>query len=272
MLHALHVVASLVGPPVLPEPATPEPIVQRPSTVEPIAAGEPAAAAVQPATADPAGEPIAPDPIAPEPIGPDPIAPEPIGPAIADPFTAPDERPDRTDWVRIEAPRYRGTGLLVGAGGVLFATVLYQLGDLRLCGGCSLGLVEHTFLVAGVGMAAGGGALRGSHDAFRDAALRRTRDAKRFILGGIGLIATGLIFGVANDTMVLRCQMSGVGPYANRDNCHFGASRVIMDVLAVAIGSGAALIAWGVRYRRDARMYERAASRCRRGSSAAAQG
>jgi hypothetical protein len=239
MLHALHVVASLVGPPVLPEPATPEPIVQRPSAVEPTVV-EPAA-------------------VVPQPVAPQPVAPQPVAPAVADPFTAPDdERPDRARWVRIEAPAHRGTGVLVAAGGMLFATVVYQLGDVLLCGGCSLGLVEHTFLAAGVGMAAGGGALRGSHDAFRDAALRRERSPRRAIVAGIGLLAAGLVVGVANDTMYLRCQLSDMGPYASSDTCRFGASRAILDASAIAMGTGAGLLTWGLRYRRDARMYERA--------------
>ena len=245
MLHALLVVAALVGPPVLPEPATPEPIVQRPSAVEP--------AAVEPAAVEPGRGDQAPEPVAPEPV-----APEPVAPAVADPFTAPEERPDRAGWVRIEAPAHRGTGVLVAAGGMLFATVVYQLGDVLLCGGCSLGLVEHTFLIAGVGMAAGGGALRGSHDAFRDAALRRERSPRRAIAAGIGLLAAGLVVGVANDTMYLRCQLSDVGPYASSDTCRFGASRAILDASAIAMGTGAGLLAWGLRYRRDARMYERA--------------
>lgn len=247
MLPTLLVVASLVGPPVLPEPATAEPIVQRPGSVEPIEAGQPAPVEFAP---------VEPAPV--EPIAPDAIGSTPLAPAVADPFTTGDERPDRADWVRIEAPAFRGTGVLVAAGGTLFATVIYQLGDVMLCGGCSLGLVEHTFLAAGVGMAAGGGALRGSHDAFRDAALRRERSPRRAIGAGIGLLVAGLVIGVTNDSMYLRCQLSDMGPYASSDTCRFGASRAILDASAISMGTGAGLLAWGLRYRRDARMYERA--------------
>ena len=101
------------------------------------AATEPAAsepAAVEPAVSEPAAsEPVAVEPAAVEPgrvdQAPEPVAPEPVAPAVADPFTAPEERPDRAGWVRIEAPAHRGTGVLVAAGGMLFATVVYQLGD-----------------------------------------------------------------------------------------------------------------------------------------------
>ena len=168
------------------------------------------------------------------------------------------ERPIAVDWVRGEAPKRRGTGLFVGAGSMLFATVVYQLGDALLCGGCSIGLTEHAFLSVGLGMAAGGGAMRGGFDAFQDASLRRTREPRRAIAAGVGTLLAGLALGVANDAMALRCSMNAAGPYAADDNCRFGVSRVLMDASAVAVGTGAGLLAWGLRYRRHARLYKRA--------------
>ena len=190
-----------------------------------------------------------------------------VAPASPDPFVASPtdaEDPLRDDvpsgrWVHVAPPTHRGTGLFVGSAALFAATGIFQLGDLLLCGGCAIGGVEHLFLSGSFALAGGGGHVRGGHDAYYDAALQRSRDSRRSMLAGIGLLSAGLALMIANDAMWFSCAVNGEGPYANAgSNCRWFTARGVMDVSAIAVATGLALTTRGARIRRDRAIYARA--------------
>ncbi|MFO0634555.1 MAG: hypothetical protein U0168_17065 [Nannocystaceae bacterium] len=265
MLASLLALAlSSWGPPVLPEPsvvdATPPP-VQRPGSADATATATTAAATTH--TADPfvgpPGEPaVAVAPAAIEPpapaIAPAPTAPPPPLAELDDVATLGPQRVP-AGWVRVGAPRWRGSGLLA-TGASLFAMMgLFQIGDAVLCGGCAIGGIEHAFAAGSLAFVGAGGHVRGGHDAFADAVARRSRSVRTARLAGAALLAGGVLLGIANDVMWYRCVMSGGGPFGSDGNCRYGLSRGLMDLSVAAAGSGLALTTWGARYRRDRDAY-----------------
>lgn len=259
MLASLLVLAlGSWGPPVLPEPAVvdaaPAP-VQRPAGSADAVASPTDTTPTTVAT-DPFGEVPAPAASAPPSptVAPAPLAPPPPLAAIDEP--SPIERDSApAGWVRVGAPRWRGSGLL-GTGAGLFAMMgLFQLGDVLVCGGCAVGGIEHAFAASALAFVGAGGHVRGGHDAFADAVARRRRSVRATRIAGAALLAGGVILGLANDVMWYRCVMSSGSPYESDGNCRYGMSRALMDLSVAAAGTGLALTTWGARYRRDRDAY-----------------
>ena len=96
-----------------------------------------------------------------------PPQPEPVaevGPSIAPPVITEDIEPapvDTTEWVKVQPPRWRGTGQFIAAGALFSLSFAYQIGDGLICGNCAIGVIERVWLAAGMGLAAGGGVVRG---------------------------------------------------------------------------------------------------------------
>lgn len=250
-------------------PGSPEVPVQSPA-MEPVSPAETAPPEDEGTPAD--GEESVPEPetaIAEEPSETEPAPPD-VSPAEAPP--APELPPasnpelDR-DWVTIRAPRWRGTGLLIASGVSLAAGVAFQAGDMLLCGDCASGVLERAFMAASMGLAAGGGVVRGHADAYDDAALRRSRrNIRGPLVAGAVLTGAGAALGLVNEGMWWGCVYGNDGPYFTgpQDDffssypCRYGAMRGLLDVATATTGTGLALLTWSLTYRRDARAYSRA--------------
>jgi hypothetical protein len=278
------VVTLLVGLPVL--GAEPQGIeVQRPvrsgPPVLPPAPGEPAS---EPAVAEPAPEPeTVPESVpAPAPVAPAPVTPPPavdstassLAPTIAPtPFSTPvlDSEPPggvdrwKRDYVRVARPRLRGTGLMVTAGSLYATAVAFQLGDLAVCDNCAYGALERGFLAPAAILAPIGAAMRGRSDAYRDTAARfEPRNTRPTIIAGVSLAAAGAVAGIANEVMWWQCKRNGTGPYVRDggddwwNDCRYGVGRATLNLSAAALTAGISMVAWGLRYRRDAHAYRNA--------------
>jgi hypothetical protein len=253
----------LAGSPPLPA-TSPEPRVEaRAATdwAEPPAEAE----TVEPESSEPAeAEPTADTPHAasPEldvlPLGPPPV-----------PDSAPVEpKTEEPVWITVSPPRWRGTGMFIAAGGVMFGTLTFQILDALACGNCTFGPIERLMLITTMGMAAGGGVTRAHADAFDDTALRRERpDTQRALVAGATLIGIGAVVGLVNEGMWWRCVLDRSGPYRLDQEdvdilmatpCRYHLSRGLIDLASVTTATGLGLLSWSLTYRRDARAYARA--------------
>lgn len=213
---------------------------------------------------DPAGEPPA---AAVEPPGPAVVGPRPVMERERAPLVASDlpdsDWPD-SGWVTVRAPRFRGTGMLVGSGLALGGALAFQAIDALVCGNCATGVTERVMLAASMGLAAGGGAARGRADAYDDTVLRRERpNTRRALLVGAALTGVGAALGLANEGMWWRCAVGGEGPYQVRFgggsfDCRYGVTRGVLDLATVSTATGLAMLTWSLTYRRDARALRRA--------------
>ena len=168
----------------------------------------------------------------------------------------------KRDYVRVQRPRMRGTGLMVTAGS-LFATALaFQIGDWAICGNCARGLLERGFLLPAAVLAPIGAMMRGRSDAYRDTAARLPhRDTRSVVIGGLSLAAVGAAAGLANEIMWWQCIRNEKGPYVVDDDwwgCRHGVGRATLDLSFAAFTAGISMVAWGLRYRRDANVYRNA--------------
>lgn len=192
------------------------------------------------------------------------------GPApVQDPERAPVAREDwhdsKSDWVTVRAPRWRGTGLWVGAGLAMGGAFTFQLVDALLCGSCAYGLVERVMLGASMGLSAGGGVVRGRADAYDDTVLRRDRpDTRRTLIIGTALAGAGVVLGLVNEGMWWRCVIADAGPYRveaddfRSFNCRYGLNRGLVDLASASTATGLGLLTWSLNYRRTAKGLERA--------------
>jgi hypothetical protein len=208
-----------------------------------------------------------PEVVEPELASPDVASPE-IGPAMT-PTPALDFEPaggaDRwkRDYVRVQRPRMRGTGLMVTAGSLYATAILFQIGDWAWCGNCAMGLLERGFLAPAAVLAPIGAMLRGRHDAYRDTAARIPhRDTRAVVIAGASLAVVGAAAGLANEIMWWQCMRDEKGPYVVENqswtDCRYGVGRATLDLSAAAFTTGLSMIAWGLSYRRDANIYRHA--------------
>lgn len=229
-----------------------------------------------PATADPeapADPTVVPEPVpAAEPIG-EPLPPVQTLPPVEDPVMPvppPELAPGlagaelHSGWVAVKPPRWRGTGLFIGAGALLGSAIIFQLVDGLVCGDCGTGVTERVFLAASMGLAAGGGVMKGHADAYDDTALRRKRpDTRPILIAGAALVGVGAVVGLVNDGLWWRCVINGSGPYQTSDglgwhDCRYDLTRGLLDLGAASTAAGLGMLSWSLSYRRDARAYERA--------------
>jgi len=211
----------------------------------------------RPAVVD--GENAGAEPVEPAPT--DVVAPPALAPSL------PTVTPPAPDHVRIHPPKYRGTGLFVGAGVAFGVVALYQVGDVLLCGGCAIGILERLGLAVGIASAAGGGVVRAYHDAWYDTALRRTRaPAKRFIVAGAVLTGVGGALGLTNEMLWWGCWVGGVGPYAFTvtdewgpwTDCRHGVAQGLTDGASALVASGGGLLGYGLALRKRQGLFRRA--------------
>jgi hypothetical protein len=242
-------------PPVL--PATPA-VADPEAPAEPEVVPEP----VEPVAIEPVGEP---PPVEPSPPLEAPVMPVPV----AEPELAPGLVGDDLDagWVAVRAPRWRGTGLFIGSGALFASAVIFQLVDGLSCGDCAFGVTERAFLAAGMGLAAGGGVMRGRADAYDDTALRRKRpDTRPLLIAGAALVGVGAVVGLVNDGMWWRCVTNASGPYHTPGDgefelglpCRYDLTRGLLDLGTATTAAGLGMLTWSLAYRRDARAYQRA--------------
>ena len=247
-----------------PRPPTLPPSSDGAVAAEPTAEAPEADSAVPeepPAAAPPESEPVAP----PQPdtvVGPQPAPTEPA-PTVSPDFedSAPGLHPDLgRDYVTIKAPTWRGTGQFIAAASLFGLGVAFQVGDTVLCGNCASGVFERVVFGTSMGLAAGGGVMRGHADAYDDAALRRDRrEVRRTLIMGAALTGVGAVMGLANEGMWWNCWINGEGPYADGGfDCRQGLSRGILDVATATTATGLGMLTWSLTYRRDARAYTRA--------------
>ncbi|MEZ4384656.1 MAG: hypothetical protein R3A79_25225 [Nannocystaceae bacterium] len=172
------------------------------------------------------------------------------------------------DYVRVKRPKRRGTGLLIAAGATYGVGVFAQLIDIAFNDGLGSGFVDRMWIGPSMVLAPIGGYLRGRDDAFVDASVgRRRKGAKGLMAAGLALAGVGAIAGLANEAMWWQCWISGDGPYyiepppevfVPQTVCRSGAARLVLDASALLVGGGLAMGLWGLKYRKDARAYERA--------------
>jgi hypothetical protein len=245
----------LAGPPSLPPTPTeavPEaPVLQQP---EPTAEATPGTEPTEPT--EPPAE-IGPE-VAPEPtVEVAPLAPPELAPGL-------DAEDDDDRYVTVRPPRWRGTGILIGAGALYAAAIAFQAGDSVLCGDCATGVIERIFLFGSMGMAAGGAVMRGHADAYDDTALRRDRpDTRKTLIAGAVLTGAGAVMGLVNEGLWWSCVVTGDGPYEtngdfNGTGCNYLTSRALLDIGTATTAAGLGLLSWSLTYSRDARAYQRA--------------
>lgn len=178
----------------------------------------------------------------------------------------------RRDYVEVTPPRHRGTGLLVGSGLGYAAAVITQLIDATVYRNVGSGLLDRLFLLTGIALAPAGADLRARHDAYYDAAIGLpTRPTRPLIGAGLGLTLLGGLTTITSEVMWWQCAIGDEGPYhtggmsefeefsnRRRRPCNYGAGRTVVDLGAGTLGAGLGMLAWGLRYRHDARIYSRA--------------
>lgn len=255
------------GPPTLPEPPGGATTPEQP---EPDPAPSADAAADVPETPSTVAAPTVVEPPQPEPaVDPAPATVDPIAPSLPmtdDDSPLADRTPSDRDWVTVRAPRWRGTGMYIGAGGLFLATLAFQAGDGLLCGNCGIGITERIFLGTAIGLSVGAGAVKGHADAYDDTALRRTpRRGRRALITGAVLTGFGVVLGLVNEGMWWSCQYSNTGPYVLENGgffggttCRYGVGRGLLDVASASTAVGGSLLSWSLVYRRDTAALSRA--------------
>ena len=212
---------------------------------------------------------------------------EPAPPLEAPELPGDDAQPQTFRLPPPERPFYGGTGLMIGAG-VTFAVALSEqivahiLVKRRCIDPIGAGAIEDTAdfgqiftqcapgvlpalalrvhsdlgLLATIGLAAGGGALRGQRDAWDDVfRTPKTRKVGGFRIGGIALIGTGIVtwfstgaaaWGVLGKCRTARC--------ANAARAMAFSTR---HVSAVLVAAGAGMLAYAEAHRRHTSRYQR---------------
>ncbi|MBL4687493.1 MAG: hypothetical protein JKY37_23055 [Nannocystaceae bacterium] len=286
MISALTSLLIAVAPPVLPEPAS----SGQAAAPQPSQTGtqEPSAETTAPPEAvDADGQPLVPEQ---ETLGPIPTAPdqtwvesdssqaepavEPaVGPVAAGPqgalgplldTAAAGEETWKENLVRVQRPRYSGTGMFIAAGATFAAAGIVQAVDSLILGDASFGILERMFLATSMGMAAGGGIRRGHADAYDDTALRRKRpETRKILIAGAALVGVGATLGLVNEAMWWRCAIDETGPYSKGSvgefqmfPCRYGLTRGLLDISAGATSAGLGMLTWALVYRRDARAFK----------------
>lgn len=248
----------LVGPPTLPA-TPPEAVPEAPVLQQPEVPGETAPEPSEPAEPSEPTVEVGPTP-PPEP------AVAPAAPLAPDAELAPGLEADSLErYVTVRPPRWRGTGILIGAGALYAAAIAFQAGDSALCGDCATGVIERIFLFGSMGMAAGGSVLRGHADAYDDTALGRDRpDTRKTLIIGAALTGAGAVMGLVNEGLWWSCVVTGEGPYETNDDdwngtgCNYLTSRALLDVGTATTAAGLGLLSWSLTYSRDAKAYRRA--------------
>jgi hypothetical protein len=174
---------------------------------------------------------------------------------------------DRTE------PRWNGRGLIIGAGvagGAGFALnagrIAWHLSTCRprhdvldYAGGCLVSAWGDVFLsipawfanMASIGMAGGGGALRGRHDAWAG----KKRDSRRAIIAGATMVGVG-----ATAYLVARlARFAAIGCIDNGLGCYRGVyigttAGIQLGLTTAAVGAG--ILALGAEYKRHKRKYD----------------
>jgi hypothetical protein len=240
---------------------TPPVLPATPAAADPEAPAEPEVVPEPVVGVEPVGEPL--PPVETSPPLEAPVMPVPV----PEPELAPGLVGDELDagWVTVKAPRWRGTGLFIGSGALFASAVIFQLVDGLSCGDCALGVTERAFLAAGMGLAAGGGVMRGRADAYDDTALRRKRpDTRPLLIAGAALVGVGAVVGLVNDGLWWRCVTNASGPYSTPSDggfglqCRYDLTRGLLDLGAASAAAGLGMLTWSLAYRRDARAYQRA--------------
>ena len=248
----------LAGPPVL--PPDPVPVTESEPEPEPESASEPESESESESESDS----VPPPPVA-EPPQPDVAAPPhaivaPLQPELEDPSPAlAFGHRVPPGWVVVDRPTSRGTGLIIGAGVSFGFGLALQLGDRVFCGDCLMGIVERVAFGHAFAFAAAAGSRRGRADAFDDAVLERTRDARRAKLAGAVLLGLGLGIGVANEAVWWSFIATGDGPLAEHDYARsLAITRAMLDIATAAGSTGVGLLTWRARYLRDRTAYRNA--------------
>jgi hypothetical protein len=175
--------------------------------------------------------------------------------------------PPAPDHVRVHPPRHRGTGLMVGAAVTIGLVGIYQAGDVMLCGGCAVGIIERLGLAASMAAASGGGVVRALHDSWYDTAYGRTRaPARRFVAAGAALVGVGAAVGLVNEALWWGCWIGGRGPYAFATvdewgpwiDCHRSTALPLLDGASALVAGGGGLLAYGLTLRRRQAMLRNA--------------
>ncbi len=179
----------------------------------------------------------------------------------------------KKDYVRVHPPRYRGTGLFIGAGAMIAATVGFQLIDLYTCGGCAGGFVERGMLGLAIGGATGAGVMRARSDAWWDAARGRTRDPRPYVITGSVLLGIGGAVAFVNEGFWWSCWAGGPGPYSVPDEyypaidgdpgvdgeqwyaCRYGLPQALADGAGTVLAAGGALLGYGLMLRRRQELF-----------------
>ncbi len=172
------------------------------------------------------------------------------------------------DYVRIERPARRGTGLMIAAGVTFGVGIAAQVGDIALNDGEGSGYVDRLFIGPSLVLAPLGGFLRGRDDAFVDASVgRHKKSAKTMMIAGLALAGIGAIGGLVNEALWWQCWVGEQGPYhveppadvfVSVNVCRSGIARVALDTSALMLSGGLAMGLWGLKYRKDSKKYERA--------------
>lgn len=286
MISALTSLVIAVAPPVLPEPASPG-LAPAPQTTPSGTQAASAETASPPEAVEADGQPLIPEQ---ETLGPIPETPEESGVASHQPQpespvapvaesaavmgpelasaplvdTASGEETWKKNFVRVQRPRYWGTGMFVAAGATFAAAGLVQAVDSLVFGDASFGILERMFLATSMGMAAGGGIRRGHADAYDDTALRRKRpETRKILIAGAALVGVGATLGLVNEGMWWRCVIDETGPYENGTSgdfqsfpCRYGLTRGLLDISAGATTAGLGMLTWALVYRRDSRAFK----------------
>lgn len=188
----------------------------------------------------------------------------------------PPPAPAPVDTPKPEAPRMTGKGLIIGsavAGGVGLALNAGRVAwHLRSCrparidediyyGGCLVSAYGDVFLsipswfanMASIGLAAGGGALKGKHDAHSSSAGGKQRNAKKMIVAGAVMVGVGGTAYIASRF----ARFAAIGCVARGGfGCYRGvyAGTTIGIQLALStVAAGAGILAFGDQYKRQKR-------------------
>lgn len=187
--------------------------------------------------------------------------------------SAPAPAPAPVDTPRPAAPRHTGKGLIIGsavAGGVGLALNAGRVAwHLQACkptridgpeiyyGGCLVSAYGDVFLsipswfanMASIGLAAGGGALKGKHEAYGG----RKRDAKKMIVAGAVMVGVGgtayLAARFARFAAIGCVARGGFGCYRGV----YAGTTIGIQLALSTVAAGAGVLAYGDQYKRQKR-------------------